>query len=83
VYGALDTGRDELETHFGPSGRQLEKQTNVTVDIFKQLDHALFSHTARNIVIAHFEKFMRERVSGADTPVATPVAWTEADGCSG
>lgn len=83
VYGALDTGRDELETHFGPSGRQLEKQANVTVDIFNQLDHALFSYTARNIVIAHFEKFMRERVSGADRQVATPMAWIEANGRSG
>lgn len=82
VYGSLDTGRDELEIHFGPSGRQLEKLTNVTVDIFKGLDHALFSHTARNVVMAHFEEFLRERVLDAGTPVARPMAWTEADGCS-
>jgi hypothetical protein len=82
VYGSLDTGRDELEMHFGQSGRRLEKLTNVTVDIFKGLDHALFSYTARNIVMAHFEEYMRERFLGAGTPVARPVAWTEADGCS-
>jgi pimeloyl-ACP methyl ester carboxylesterase len=82
VYGSLDTGRDELEIHFGPSGRQLEKLTNVTVEIFKELDHALFSHTARNVVMTHFEEFLRERVLDAGTPVARPVAWTEADGCS-
>jgi len=80
VYGALDTGRDELETHFGPSGRHLDKQTNVTVDIFKEPDHALFSRTARNIVMAHFERFIRDRVRGAGMPAAGPVAWTEADG---
>ncbi|MFT4065970.1 serine aminopeptidase domain-containing protein [Paraburkholderia sp.] len=81
VYGSLDTGRDELETHFGPSGRRLDRQTNVTVDIFEELDHALFSYTARNIVMAHFEKFMRERFRGVGTPVSRPVAWTEADEC--
>jgi pimeloyl-ACP methyl ester carboxylesterase len=82
VYGSLDTGRDELEMHFGPSGRRLEKLTNVTVDIFKGLDHALFSYTARNIVMAHFEEFMRDRICGAGTPVARSMAWTEADECS-
>lgn len=82
VYGALDGGRDELEIHFGPRGRQLEKLTNVTVDILKGVDHALFSHTARNAVMAHFEEFLRERILDASAPVARRVAWTEADGCS-
>ncbi len=70
VYGSLDTGRDELEIHFGSSGHQLEKLKNVTVEIFEGLDHALFSHTARNAVMAHFEQFLRERVFDAGTPVA-------------
>jgi pimeloyl-ACP methyl ester carboxylesterase len=82
VYGSLDAGRDELEIHFGPSGRQLERLTNLTVEILKGVDHALFSHTARNAVMAHFEEFLRERVLDAGTPVARPVAWTEADECS-
>lgn len=82
AYGSLDPGRDELEIHFGPRGRQLEKLPNVTVDIFKGVDHALFSHTARNVVMAHFEEFLRERVLDARTPVARPVACTEADECS-
>ncbi|SED08888.1 Serine aminopeptidase, S33 [Burkholderia sp. WP9] len=82
VYGSLDAGRDELEIHFGPGGRQLEKLTNVTVEIFKGVDHSLFSHTARNVVMAHCEEFLRERALDAGTPVPRPVAWTEADGCS-
>jgi len=82
VYGSLDGGRDELEIHFGPRGRQLEKLTNVTVEILKGVDHALFSRTARNAVMAHFEEFLRERVLDAGTPIARRVAWTEADECS-
>jgi hypothetical protein len=82
VYGPLDPGRDELEIHFGPDGRQLNKLKNVTVEILQGVDHALFSHTARNAVMAHFEEFLRERVLDAGTPVARPVAWTEADECS-
>jgi pimeloyl-ACP methyl ester carboxylesterase len=70
VYGPLDIGRDELEIHFGQDGRQLEKLPNVRVDILKGLDHALFSYTARNVVMAHFEEFLRERVFGAGMPVA-------------
>jgi len=81
VYGSLDAGRDELEIHFGPSGSQLEKLTNVTAKILKGVDHALFSHTARNVVMAHFEEFLRDRVLDARPPVARPVAWTEADEC--
>lgn len=76
VYGALDPGRDELEIHFGPDGRQLEKLANVSAEIFKGLDHALFSHTARNVVMAHFEEFLRERVLDASTPAAPSVART-------
>ncbi|WP_081715787.1 serine aminopeptidase domain-containing protein [Paraburkholderia mimosarum] len=62
IYGSLDPGRDELEIHFGPSGRQLEKQPNITVDILKGLDHALFAYTARNVVMARFEEFLRNPV---------------------
>ena len=65
VYGSLDAGRDELEIHLGPGGRQLNKLTNITVDIFKGVDHSLFSHTARNVVMAHFEEFLRERILDA------------------
>jgi hypothetical protein len=77
VYGPLDPGRDELEIHFGPDGRQLNKLKNVTVEILQGVDHALFSHTARELVMAHFEGFLRERILDPAKPVARPVAWTK------
>jgi pimeloyl-ACP methyl ester carboxylesterase len=65
VYGSLDAGRDELEICFGPNGSELGKLTNVTAKILKRVDHALFSHTARDVVMAHFEEFLRERILDA------------------
>jgi len=82
VYGSLDVGRDELEIHFGPSGKQLENLTNVTAKILNGVDHALFSLTARNVVMAHFEEFLRERVLDTGPPVARPMTWIEADKCA-
>jgi hypothetical protein len=65
VYGSLDTGLDELAIRFGPKGSELGKLTNVTVNILKRMDHALFSRTAREVVMAHFEEFLRERTLAA------------------
>jgi pimeloyl-ACP methyl ester carboxylesterase len=65
VYGSLDAGLDELAIHFGRNGCELGKLTNVSADILERVDHALFSRTAREIVIAYVEEFVRER-----TPVA-------------
>ncbi|MFM0566121.1 serine aminopeptidase domain-containing protein [Paraburkholderia sediminicola] len=61
VYGSLDAGLDELAIRFGPNGRELGKLTNVTAKILEKVDHSLFSRTAREIVMAHFEEFLLER----------------------
>ncbi|TDN69288.1 alpha-beta hydrolase superfamily lysophospholipase [Paraburkholderia sp. BL10I2N1] len=65
VYGSLDAGLDELAIRFGPNGSELGKLTNVTAKILARVDHALFSHTARDVVMAHFEEFLRERILDA------------------
>ncbi|MGF6601490.1 pimeloyl-ACP methyl ester carboxylesterase [Paraburkholderia sp. GAS448] len=65
VYGPLDAGLDELAIRFGPNGSELGKLTNVTAKILARVDHALFSHTARDVVMAHFEEFLRERILDA------------------
>jgi pimeloyl-ACP methyl ester carboxylesterase len=81
LYGPLDGGRDELEMHFGPNGRELGKLTNVTAKILKRMDHALFSHAAREAVMSHFDEFLHDRVLGVGEPIANAVAQTEPDGC--
>jgi hypothetical protein len=74
VYGALDAGLDELAIRFGPNGSELEKLTSVTAKVLENVDHALFSRTARDLVMAYFEEFMHERTFDAgradvlDTP---------------
>ena len=65
IYGQVDPGLDELAIRFGLNGRELGKLTNVTAKILERVDHALFSRTAREVVMAHFEEFLRERILGA------------------
>ncbi|TDN61293.1 alpha-beta hydrolase superfamily lysophospholipase [Paraburkholderia sp. BL10I2N1] len=65
VYGALDAGLDELAIRFGPNGSELGKLTNVTATILARVDHSLFSRTARDVVMAHFEEFVHERTLDA------------------
>lgn len=60
AYGSLDAGLDELAIRFGPNGSELGRLTNVTVTILEKVDHSLFSRTARDVVMAHFEEFLRE-----------------------
>ncbi|WP_408303193.1 alpha/beta hydrolase [Paraburkholderia sediminicola] len=72
MYGPLDEGLDELEIHFGPNGSQLGKLRNVTANVVGKVDHALFSHAARDAVMAQFDLFLRDRVLGARREVVTP-----------
>ncbi|WP_329606770.1 serine aminopeptidase domain-containing protein [Paraburkholderia polaris] len=62
VYGSLDAGLDELAIHFGPNGSELGELTNVTAKVLERVDHALFSRSAREAVMSHFEQFLRERI---------------------
>ncbi|WP_322042754.1 esterase [Paraburkholderia sp. J67] len=82
VYGSLDAGLDELASHFGRNGSDLETLMNVKVKILDDVDHALFSRGAREVVMAHFEGFLREkmpdtvRVDVPDT-VAPRAGWLQ------
>jgi pimeloyl-ACP methyl ester carboxylesterase len=62
MYGPFDEGLDELAIHFGPNGNQLAKLKNVSAKVVGKVDHALFSHAARDAVMAQFELFLREKV---------------------
>lgn len=72
IYGSLDEGLDALEIHFGPRGNRLARLKNVDVELVGKVDHALFSQSARNVVMARFEQFLRERVLNAGRSVAVP-----------
>jgi pimeloyl-ACP methyl ester carboxylesterase len=72
MYGPLDEGLDELAIHFGPNGNQLGKLKNVNAKVVGKVDHALFSHAARDAVMAQFELFLRERVLGARPDAVAP-----------
>jgi len=56
VYGPLDAGLDEL-----PKASYLGKFKNVTVTVLEQLDHSLYSRTARDVVSNYVEAFLHER----------------------
>ncbi len=81
VYGSLDGGRDELEIHFGANGSELQKLTKVKAQILRRVDHALFSQTARDVVMSHFDEFLRERVLATGEPLARHMTRSEADTC--
>jgi hypothetical protein len=72
MYGPLDEGLDELEIHFGPHGSRLGKLRNVTAKVVGKVDHALFSHAARDAVMAQFDLFLRESVLSARRETVAP-----------
>ncbi|WP_409076982.1 serine aminopeptidase domain-containing protein [Paraburkholderia sp. FT54] len=72
LYGSLDEGLDALEIHFGPRGNRLSTLKNIDVTLIGKVDHALFSRTARNMVMAQFEQFLRERVLNPRHSPAVP-----------
>jgi len=55
VYGGVDVGLDELQSRFGRNGSALHRLTNVSVKVHEHIDHSLFSHSARETVMALFE----------------------------
>ncbi|WP_027213794.1 serine aminopeptidase domain-containing protein [Burkholderia sp. WSM2232] len=71
LYGTLDEGLDELDIHFGPDGNRLRERGNILVKQIARVDHALFSRCAREAMMAHFERFLRERVLGAHSDSAS------------
>lgn len=56
VYGPLDAGLDEL-----PKAGYLGTYKNVTMTVLEQLDHSLYSRTARDVVSNYVEAFLHER----------------------
>jgi pimeloyl-ACP methyl ester carboxylesterase len=72
IYGSLDEGLDALEIHFGPRGNRLDKLNNIDVKLIGKVDHALFSQSARHVVMAQFDRFLRERILNARCPAAVP-----------
>jgi hypothetical protein len=72
IYGSLDEGLDALEIHFGPRGNRLDKLNNIDVKLIDKVDHALFSQSARHVVMAQFDRFLRERILNARRPAAVP-----------
>jgi len=78
VYGALDVGLDELEIRFGRNGSALRAMPNVTVKVFENVDHSLFSRNARENVMALFEDFLREQMPDAERSGAVDTASLDA-----
>ena len=74
VYGSSDVGLEELEIRFGRNGNALGKLTNITVKVLENVDHSLFSRSAREIVMAHFEEYLRGRALGASRGEALDAA---------
>jgi pimeloyl-ACP methyl ester carboxylesterase len=58
IYGAIDAGLDELAVWFGAGGRRLRKARHVQVVVMEKVDHALFSHMARERVMAYTEAYL-------------------------
>jgi len=74
LYGTLDEGLDELDIHFGPDGERLRKRSNMSVQQIANVDHALFSRCAREAMMEHFERFLRERILGAHSDFSSASA---------
>lgn len=63
VYGPLDAGLDEV-----PKASYFEELEYVTATVLEQLDHSLYSRTARNVVSNYVEAFLLERAFEAGRP---------------
>ena len=76
VYGAFDSGLDQLTTHFGKRGKRLSRFSMVSAAIFEELDHALFNPRATAKVIALCEALIRELSSPGVADVEANVLGT-------
>lgn len=70
VYGSIDVGLDELESRFGHNGSALHRLRNVHVKVHANVDHSLFSRSARETVMAHFEDYLRGTAFGCGRAIA-------------
>ncbi|CAN7383322.1 alpha/beta hydrolase [Caballeronia sp. LjRoot34] len=59
VYGAGDPGMDEFAVFFGAGGRRMRKWRNVETVHHDTLDHACFSYSAREEMMASFVQFVQ------------------------
>lgn len=59
VYGAGDPGMDEFAVFFGAGGRRMRKWRNVETARRDRLDHACFSYSAREEMMASFIQFVQ------------------------
>jgi pimeloyl-ACP methyl ester carboxylesterase len=59
LYGAMDTGIEELERYFGPRGRRVGRFSHVRVAFRDRTDHAILSFRAQENVMSYFEEFYR------------------------
>jgi len=59
VYGAGDPGMDEFAVFFGAGGRRMRKWRNVETARRDGLDHACFSYSAREEMMASFIQFVQ------------------------
>ena len=59
VYGAGDPGMDEFAVFFGAHGRRMRKWRNVETIHRDSLDHACFSYSAREEMMASFLRFVQ------------------------
>ena len=59
VYGAGDPGMDEFAVFFGAGGRRMRKWRNVETVHRETLDHACFSYSAREEMMASFVQFVQ------------------------
>jgi hypothetical protein len=60
VHGAYDASMDLLAAHFGKRGARLSRFASVRVDIFDDVDHALFNPASSAQVIALCEAAIRQ-----------------------
>jgi pimeloyl-ACP methyl ester carboxylesterase len=60
VYGAFDSGLDQLTTHFGKKGKRLSRFSMVSAAVFQELDHSLFNPHASAKVISLCEAFIKD-----------------------
>ncbi|WP_345813105.1 alpha/beta hydrolase [Paraburkholderia sp. PREW-6R] len=70
IYGAFDSGLDQLTSHFGKNGKSLSRFTKVKAAVIADVDHSLFNPRASATVIALCQAFMKDLQPGASPAAA-------------
>lgn len=68
VFGEYDVGLDEARVQFGGRLAALRRYRNVRVTTLQDLDHALFTQTAREAAMADAEQWIFSEFVAADEP---------------